>query len=435
MEKQEREKLPYIPRTEQWALGIMTLLAGYLYSEMLYGERFRSFPLAVWPWEALLAAFTVIFIATGLFYGYKNGKRMDWSSNIYLIFTAAAGLWVALWGGDSRQDICPYVVLFLHGAGVYWVLALSGNRLDGRLDERGLADLLRGFVLLPFGYFGRWFAALANFFRGILAVKTRHNRTAWQAAAGILLSIPVACIVVPLLMGADENFNRIVTQVAGSLFSWIGSLWNGQRVMVWVLALLICCYLFGLFYGAFGTEKGETPGRRALPPAMLTAFLAMFLALYGIFFLIKLAEVPQSLGDIRTGELLRSTYAREGFFELCWIASINFAIFALVNWYWPEGTRENRGLKVKKVCLTVLGIQTLAFILLALFRMGFYIAGFGLTFKRVFTTWFMIVLLVTFVLMTAGNWRKLEAFRLSVLFGCITFLILAYSNIPAWTAG
>ena len=179
MENQEREKLPYIPRTEQWALGIMTLLAGYLYSEMLYGERFRSFPLAGWPWEALLAAFTVIFIATGLFYGYKNGKRMDWSSNIYLIFTAAAGLWVALWGGDSRQDICPYVVLFLHGAGVYWVLALSGNRLDGRLDERGLADLLRGFVLLPFGYFGRWFAALANFFRGILAVKTRHNRTAW----------------------------------------------------------------------------------------------------------------------------------------------------------------------------------------------------------------------------------------------------------------
>ena len=236
-------------------------------------------------------------------------------------------------------------------------------------------------------------------------------------------------------MGADENFNRIVTQVAGSLFSWIGSLWNGQRVMVWVLALLICCYLFGLFYGAFGTEKGEMPGRRALPPAMLTAFLAMFLALYGIFFLIKLAEVPQSLGDIRTGELLRSTYAREGFFELCWIASINFAIFALVNWYWPEGTRENRGLKVKMVCLTVLGIQTLAFIFLALFRMGFYIAGFGLTFKRVFTTWFMIVLLVTFVLMTAGNWRKLEAFRLSVLFGCITFLILAYSNIPAWTAG
>lgn len=117
MENQEREKLPYIPRTEQWALGIMTLLAGYLYSEMLYGERFRSFPLAGWPWEALLAAFTVIFIATGLFYGYKNGKRMDWSSNIYLIFTAAAGLWVALWGGDSRQDICPYVVLFLHEIG------------------------------------------------------------------------------------------------------------------------------------------------------------------------------------------------------------------------------------------------------------------------------------------------------------------------------
>lgn len=435
MEKQEQEKLPYIPRPEQWILGTVTLLAGFLYAKMLFGDSFGTVLFTHWPWEALLAAFTAVFIAAGIFYGQKMGKRVDWSSNIYLFFTAAAGIWTALWGGDSRQDICPYVVLFLHGAGVYWVLALSGNRLDGRMDERGLVDLLRGLILLPFGYFGRWFIALANFLRGILALKTRHSRAAWQAAAGILLSIPVACIVVPLLMGADETFNRIVTETAGSLFIWIGSLWNGQRVMVWGVALLVCCYLFGLFYGAFETAEKEAPRRLSLPPAMLGAFLAMFLILYGLFFLIKLTEIPQALGEIRTGELLRSTYAREGFFELCWIASINFVIFALVNWYWPEGSGEKKGVKTKKVCLTVLGIQTLAFIFLALFRMGFYIAGFGLTFKRVFTTWFMIVLLVTFLLMTAGNWRKLDAVRLSVLFGCVTFLMLAYSNIPAWTAG
>lgn len=409
-----------VPKTRQWILGALTLAGGYIYGKMIFARN----------WYILLAAFTAVFVAAGLFSAAKKERIRKKDSLVWLLFTGAAGLWILLYGGKPDQDICGYVILFLHAAGVYWIMVLSESRLDGCLDERGLLDLMRGLFVIPITHFEKWFCALGNFLSCILKARRKASGNVKQAAAGVLLSIPVICIVLPLLMGADEGFRQMVAGVTGGLSQWLWGVWDWSTAILWVFAILVSCYLFGLFFGAFENQRKEPPKRASLPAAMLTAFTAVILIVYSVFFLTKLAGIPQAMADIQEGTLLRSTYARNGFFELCWIASINFAVFSLVNWYWPAGKDRK-----KQIALSILGIQTLGFILLALFRMGFYIAGYGLTFKRVFTTWFMVVLLAAFVLMTIGNWKKLQSIRISVLFGCASFLLLAYSNIPAWAAG
>ena len=107
---------------------------------------------------------------------------------------------------------------------------------------------------------------------------------------------------------------------------------------------------------------------------------------------------------------------------------INFGIFSAVKWYSPDP-----GLAMKGT-LSVLGLQTLAFICLAFSKMGLYIHTYGLTFKRVFTSWFMGVLFLTFLLMIAELWKRFNGVRIAVMTGAVTFLLLAYSNMPAWMA-
>lgn len=426
-----QENVPRIPRKKEWILAGILLIAGWLYSGMITGS-YSDFLLRRIGWNGVLCLFTAVF-AGASFYGRKAvwpGKP-DRDARLYLIFTVAAALWVGIFGGQREQDITGYVVLFLHGAAVYWVLAASNSRLDGCLNERGLTDLARGFFALPICCFGKWFGTLGNLFACLFESSRRSSRKLKQAVSGLLLSIPFVAIAAGLLMGADPEFSAAASGVLEGLSYWLnGFLRNIDGVIRGITAMIICCYLFGLIYGAYQKEEKPEAKHPSLPAAMLTAFLLAFLALYGVFFLVKLAAVPRALSAIGKGELLRSAYAREGFFQLCWIAAINFGIFSFVKWYWPEGSgTEGR----KKLLLSFLGVQTLAFIGLAMFRMGFYIAGYGLTFKRVFTTWFMTVLLVTFVLLMLENWKKqVWAIRRSVIFGCVTFLLLAYSNLPVW---
>ena len=46
----------------------------------------------------------------------------------------------------------------------------------------------------------------------------------------------------------------------------------------------------------------------------------------------------------------------------------------------------------------------------------------------------MAVLFLTFVLLVGEIWKKFNGVRIAVMTGAVTFLILAYSNMPAWMA-
>jgi len=48
----------------------------------------------------------------------------------------------------------------------------------------------------------------------------------------------------------------------------------------------------------------------------------------------------------------------------------------------------------------------------------------------------MLVLFATFSLLITELWKKrFNGVRIAALFAAVTFLCLAYSNVPAWTLG
>ena len=455
-ETKNRNNLSNFSHKKEWILAALLIAMAYLYLSVIrYPTELARL---IW-WKARLnteyfrvglawMVFTVMFLGTGLWYVGTEVKKLPKDSWIYFGLTVAAGVWFPFYmKGD--QDVVFFMGLFLHGAAVYWLLSVTGNIRGIELDERGVRDLLRGFFVLPFSGYPEFFVTGSRLGRFLWQNKNAKHSKVWQIVLGLLISLPVLCIAIPILRGADAYFDLAAGRLLHGLIDVIKR-WDLMSVMltaVWTLAL--AGYFFGLFYRAnhkkiktisnvdpsvvgTGREEGEErverqPHRQA-PPMVIAGFLIPILILYLLFFGVRLIGVTGSMNRIAEGDLWISTYAREGFFELCWIAAINFVIFTVVRWF------SSQAAKGMRILISGLGVETMAFVALAYFKMWYYIQAYeSFTFKRAMCCWLLLALLVTFGLMTLELWKKkIKGIKWGVWFGSVTFLLMAYSNMPAW---
>ena len=419
-----KPSVPAVPQKTEWLLAALLFLAAYVYYNCMipspWLEKLMEQGVRV-NYGILMSIFTLLFIIAALYYGNKKGRKPGKESWLYLVLTAAAALWILIFI-NSVQPIGFYVVFFLHGAAVYWLAVLAGKRRGNALDEWAISDLGRGLFSIPFSNYGKLLSTAGNLGQCLVRSKRENSKKFSQILLGVGLSLPVLCIVLPLLVSADRGFARVI-------FNILDSFAGGFSFRPWAdltMTLLIAMYLFGMFFGMFNGPDVTQKKRTAFSQVVMVSFLMVFVAVYCLFFAVKVAGISGAMEQIEAGTLWTSTYARDGFFELCWIAAINFLMFSLVKWYAPRAAR------LMKITLSLLGVQTLAFICLAFSRMGLYISTYGLTFKRVFTCWFMGILFITFGLLMAELWKKFNGLRVAVMIGAVSFLALAYSDMPAW---
>jgi hypothetical protein len=103
-------------------------------------------------------------------------------------------------------------------------------------------------------------------------------------------------------------------------------------------------------------------------------------------------------------------------------------IFTVARWFSPQAGKGMR------ILISGLGIETMAFVSLAFSKMWYYIQAYeSFTFKRALCCWLLLTLLVTFGLVALELWKKkIKGIKWGVWFGSVTFLLMAYSNMPAW---
>ena len=146
-----------------------------------------------------------------------------------------------------------------------------------------------------------------------------------------------------------------------------------------------------------------------------------------LFFAVKGIDLAQK-AFAGPGHFVYSQYARQGFFELQWIAAINFALFWFVRAFQPD-----ERLAFKKL-LSLLAAETMLMTVLAFAKIVLYIGVYGFTFLRVFSSWFLIVLFVLFCRLLVCVWKKGNAVGPAAVFAAVSFMLLAYSNMNAWMA-
>ena len=116
-----------------------------------------------------------------------------------------------------------------------------------------------------------------------------------------------------------------------------------------------------------------------------------------------------------------SRYAREGFFELCKVMAVNFALLWLVTRMSRVPVRENRPARI--LCLILLA-ESMLFAVVAFSKLALYIDCFGFTPLRLQSSWLVIVLFVGCLAAGRTLLTGKKSFRPWLIFSCVTLSLL-----------
>lgn len=330
---------------------------------------------------------------------------------------------------SANRFVCFLAGTFSFMLYLYLITAVSGAELFGRHFVR---DMLLGLLLRPFENFPRQPICAFSVFKD-----RSRSRNALYALLGLLIAVPLTAVAAVLLIRSDELF-------ASSVDGFFGLLPKLSFSALWepLFAVPIAMYLFGAWYSAGKPVRGyldDAPSYRVLPP--LVAYFAVTPVC--MFYLVYIVTQFRNVASALDRTLDYSKFARNGFFELCAIAVINLGVIALMQTF--ARRKEN---DVKPVPLRVYTIMislfTLLIIATAMTKMMMYVGEYGMTPLRVYTSWFMALLALTFAVVIALQirdfvvWRPLFAVFAAMLallcFGDFEGMIARY-NISAYQAG
>ena len=316
-----------------------------------------------------------------------------------------------------------WFAVLLWGYGVY---CAGGNSAEERLGDMFVPEAFKANILMPFSKLGAFFTAAFS------GGKRNWLKTALLILLGLGLALLPLLLVVNLLQ-YDAAFSRLLD----SLFSEDIPEAIFRRLVYLVLAVAMATLLMSCIFGSrehrmsrvLDRERwaAHSLRRRFLPLLVSCAMLAPLLAVYGLFFISQWPLYTSAFTGVLPKGYTYADYAREGFFQLCAVCAINGMLYLFVSLF----TKKGQGGGIRRALLTVLCLCSLVLAATAFSKMVLYVQTYGLTPKRVYSSWAMILLVIAFLLALVGAyWRKLNITRaLFLLFVCMFgFLCLCDTN-------
>ena len=388
--------------------------------------------------ETIFAAFLLIFavltvnslVYAGMYLGfslgfcgilllsfvYMTGKGMK--PGVYSFFCAGASFVLAasiLWSNNGILTLGFFLLAVFS-----WFLSLSICMRANVHPVGGfssLQDALRVGFSLTYPKMG---AATRGLFR---REGRKKNKAALGVLGGCLLAIPVLFFfLLPLLRQSDAAFDSLMEQALSGFTNW--------RQLIWSLLLGVMLF-FPLYTRAVYLRRRETadmpaparPGSFTVP--VLGGFLGAIALVYGLYLFSQLAYFFNAFSGLLPERFTTAEYARRGFFEMAAICAVNLLIVAVSMSNIRK--KENRAPGViRGLCLYLCGFSLLL-VISAFSKMSMYVASFGLTYLRVFTSLFMCCLAVAFV--AVGVWIFCPRFP---YMKCVAVFTLTVACLTAW---
>ena len=416
---------------EKLAAFLMYVLA-YVYIDKLLFIPRNDPRTPVW-----VAAFVVMFVAlTEYLHRDTPRARESWVWLGCLLAVAAAILfnrchaWHELY---SAWDIESSAPLFLHIFAVWWALSRSGALLEGESGHLLPLDALDGFVAFPFKHFFLRLRTVGFTLSRLRGERKREKPEAETVVWSVVMSAAALGLLVwavNLLMSADVGFAALLDDFAG-LFRFEWEI-DGEVLFKLLLSLPVGAYLFGLLGGTLREDKDALRKRalavteqmealRGVPERVWLALLALFCAVYALFFVVQgrylFGAFTRSLPD----GFVVAEYARQGFFELCKVMAVNFALLWLVTRSSKVDVRQQKA--ARALCLVLLS-ESFLLAVVAFSKLALYIDCFGFTPKRLQSTWLVCVLAFGCGCAAWSLVRSEKTFRVWMMFGAVTLSLL-----------
>ncbi|MFA6429407.1 MAG: DUF4173 domain-containing protein [Patescibacteria group bacterium] len=361
------------------------------------------------PYGIALAIFILVFVA-GIHVAHAvTGREANYWAYIFLVpvlFATSAGL---LYANPTVSLLAPILTIISLCLFSFWFTSAK-TRIQDVKSFLCLDVLLE--TVLPFQNSD-----------GIFQHKLLDSRGA-QIRKGILVALPFLFIIGILFLNADALFRQFVDNIFH--FS-SGEELFARLVTDVIFALIITLAGWALITRALDQRKPQG-GNLTLTAHPVT--LATFLSLLNVLFLTFIAfqSVYFFGGEayIQAHGVSYASYAREGFFQLLFVAGITFAIV----WYIYQATDMRN--RLTKILSLVLVAQTWIVIASAIRRLALYMDAYGYTVSRF---WAMaVILFIAAVLFVAffGALTKLRGTHITsatLLIGLYVFSGLLLINV------
>lgn len=288
-----------------------------------------------------------------------------------------------------------HFLVFTYGQLVwcYYIYAVAGHPLEKGFSALLPWDFCKALFIMPF-------VSLEKIFGVLFFGWGRGGKAILKIFLGVAIAI-VPTVLVGALLSYDSAFIELIKKLF--YISWSDFFSHFFSI---IFAIPIGMYFYGLFYSSvqgkcdsFNAERCSESMEvvRVLPRLTVFAAAIPLLSLYIVFF-VSQWEVyfSSAFSGVLPVSFTAAQYAREGFFQLCTVAVINLILLVAIQLFVCR--KDRRPALVVRILSAVFSVITLGLIATALSKLCLYINRFGLTPKRVYAAWFMLILAGVFFL-------------------------------------
>ncbi|WP_041580484.1 DUF4153 domain-containing protein [Bacillus sp. 1NLA3E] len=224
---------------------------------------------------------------------------------------------------------------------------------------------------------------------------------------GLFISIPVFLVVLPLLMSADTQFERMMGDIP-QLFQII----DVESFIRVIVVLIYTLAFFGLMQVLLKKQIKAIMNKDNSTSFKMDAIISItvLVLMNAVYLLFTIVQFKYFFSGSLQGDLTYAEYARKGFFELLFVTLINLSITVLVLNFVDRNVRRTK--RLTQILLTVLVLSSAVMLSSAFMRLSMYEDAYGFTFIRVMAHSFMIFLVVIYVYTLFKIWiEKLSLFH------------------------
>ena len=392
---------------------------------LIFGYIFcRVFPLSESPFGGFI--FTLLLYLSGFTVLKLIKKKVSLMPALISLSAIILSFSLILTSNDFLHFFSYSYSLAVFG---YLLYSGCGNRVKSGFTDLLIADFFKALIIMPFCSFGCMFKAM---FEG---KKKGNNKILLKILLGIGIAV-VPTLIIFGLLSYDSDFTTLLNNIFDfdfdKFWSHLGSL---------ILGVPLGLYLYGLFISSVDNKcksiLSEENSAKALskmriaPVATILAATIPILFLYVVFFISQWKYYISGFTGVLPEKSSYAAYAREGFFQLCTVAVINLIIITAVILFLKRSHKIGR-LFLKSIVLTF-SVATLILICTAVAKMIMYINVYGLTPKRVYSTWFMLLIALVFILISLKMFiKKLKVVALTFVITVSMFALIAIPNVDAF---
>ena len=219
------------------------------------------------------------------------------------------------------------------------------------------------------------------------------NKNLFHVFLGLLIGIPICIVFLLLLSSGDYYFGYFIGNILDSILNLLNIEFVWKNIVVISFSFILS---FSIFINYMLKRKEETKDNKLFNISSITVSTILLLInmVFMLFLVTEISKLTTNFLHLPI-EYTYAEYAREGFFELLFITSINFIITIFI--IYKTNLKEN---KLIKTLLLILISFSFLLIFNSYYRMFLYISAYTFTVLRLQVILFLMLEFILFILLT-----------------------------------